>query len=243
MFAGARPADTEAAPTPPSARPPSSKVSPIPPSETASPQVAAMAAKALAQLDRIPVKGRHQRLAITARSSAGPGPTTSRSTRATTAARRATTYRQRDLTDVVMQGKCRVSERLVRRPVHGERLRFERGVDVYRIQIDHVVALGDAWRTGAQQWTPRSASTANDLRNLQATVGGPTNRRRRRTQRRGCRRTARTAAPTWHVRSRSGAPTGCGSCRQNAMRCGAFSRSARPDAVVVAGGAPARRVA
>lgn len=39
-------------------------------------------------------------------------------------------------------------------------------------QIDHVVALSDAWQTGAQQLDDFTRQNfANDPRNLQATVG------------------------------------------------------------------------
>ena len=47
------------------------------------------------------------------------------------------------------------------------------------MQIDHVVALGDAWVTGAQQLTPTERTTlANDPLNLLA-VDGPTNSAKR----------------------------------------------------------------
>lgn len=43
------------------------------------------------------------------------------------------------------------------------------------VQIDHIVALGNAWVTGAQQLTPEQRrALANDPLNLQAT-DGPTN--------------------------------------------------------------------
>ena len=46
------------------------------------------------------------------------------------------------------------------------------------IQIDHVVALGDAWQKGAQQWSPaQRLAFANDPLNLLA-VDGPTNQRK-----------------------------------------------------------------
>ena len=44
-----------------------------------------------------------------------------------------------------------------------------------KVQIDHVVALGDAWQTGAQQWSAdQRQRLANDPLNLIA-VDGPTN--------------------------------------------------------------------
>ena len=70
------------------------------------------------------------------------------------------------------------------------------------VQIDHVVALGDAWVTGAQQLTPTQRTTlANDPLNLLA-VDGPTNMPRATpTPRPGCRRTRPSAAPMWRARS------------------------------------------
>jgi Domain of unknown function (DUF1994). len=47
-----------------------------------------------------------------------------------------------------------------------------------KVQIDHVVALSDAWQKGAQQWsTQRRTAFANDSLNLLA-VDGPTNARK-----------------------------------------------------------------
>ena len=46
------------------------------------------------------------------------------------------------------------------------------------MQIDHVVALGDAWQKGAQQWSPgKRLALANDPLNLLA-VSGPVNQRK-----------------------------------------------------------------
>jgi hypothetical protein len=46
------------------------------------------------------------------------------------------------------------------------------------VQIDHVVALGDAWQMGARQWTlTRRTAFANDPLNLLA-VDGPSNLRK-----------------------------------------------------------------
>ncbi|MFD4467235.1 DUF1524 domain-containing protein [Rhodococcus sp. NPDC058505] len=56
---------------------------------------------------------------------------------------------------------------------------FTRGSDTSSaVQIDHVVALSDAWQKGAQQLdAPTLRNLANDPRNLQA-VDGPTNQRK-----------------------------------------------------------------
>jgi hypothetical protein len=59
-------------------------------------------------------------------------------------------------------------------PYTGRRLAFSKS-RATAVQIDHVVALSDAWQTGAQQWTDtRRLTFANDPLNLQAT-DGPTN--------------------------------------------------------------------
>jgi len=58
----------------------------------------------------------------------------------------------------------------------GEVLPFRRGPTTSsRVQIDHVVALADAWRTGAWAWDDEARTLlANDPANLLA-VDGPTN--------------------------------------------------------------------
>lgn len=58
-------------------------------------------------------------------------------------------------------------------PYSGKRLAFTRGEGTSAtVQIDHVVALDDAWQTGAQQLTPaRREAFANDPLNLLAVDG------------------------------------------------------------------------
>jgi hypothetical protein len=65
-------------------------------------------------------------------------------------------------------------------PYTGRSITFVRGPSTSsKVQIDHVVALGDAWVTGAQQLTPtRRKTLANDPLNLLA-VDGPTNSAKR----------------------------------------------------------------
>jgi len=54
-------------------------------------------------------------------------------------------------------------------------IRFSRSRNASAVQIDHVVALADAWRTGAYAWTDdQRLAFANDPQNLIA-VDGPTN--------------------------------------------------------------------
>ena len=74
----------------------------------------------------------------------------------------------RDLTAIVKSGSCRVlSGRLVS-PYTGRVIDFVRGNRTSTaVQIDHVVSLGDAWRTGAQQLTgAQRMALANDPINL-----------------------------------------------------------------------------
>jgi hypothetical protein len=61
-------------------------------------------------------------------------------------------------------------------PYSGRTIEFRRGQDTSDdVQIDHVVALSDAWQKGAQQWdAERRAAFANDPLNLLA-VDGPLN--------------------------------------------------------------------
>ena len=61
----------------------------------------------------------------------------------------------------------------------GKTISFVRGPGTSNaVQIDHVVALGDAWQKGAQRWTtPQRTAFANDPLNLLA-VDGPTNLRK-----------------------------------------------------------------
>ena len=86
---------------------------------------------------------------------------------------------RRDLTELVLRAGthgCLVLSGWLDDPYTGQSIAFVRGeATSARVQIDHVVALSDAWQKGAQQW---SASTrtrfANDPLNLLA-VDGPTN--------------------------------------------------------------------
>jgi hypothetical protein len=74
----------------------------------------------------------------------------------------------RDLTAVVRDGACTVERGTLRSPYTGQDIAFVRGVGTSNlVQIDHVVALEDAWRTGAQQLTQaQREALANDPLNL-----------------------------------------------------------------------------
>lgn len=79
---------------------------------------------------------------------------------------------RRDLVDVVTDG-CVVFSGVLNDPYTGITTAFQRGQDTSAlVQIDHIVALSDAWQKGAAQWDgARRQDFANDPRNLQATLG------------------------------------------------------------------------
>jgi hypothetical protein len=72
--------------------------------------------------------------------------------------------------------RCRVAAGQFHEPYTGAVVTFARGAESSKaVQIDHVVALGDAWQKGAQQLTPQQRqSLANDPLNLVA-ADGPAN--------------------------------------------------------------------
>jgi hypothetical protein len=83
----------------------------------------------------------------------------------------------RDLRDVRLDpaDPCVVLTGTLDDPYTGEIVPFARGPDSADVQIDHVVALADAWRTGARAWDDeRRREFANDPANLLA-VSGDTN--------------------------------------------------------------------
>lgn len=85
----------------------------------------------------------------------------------------------RDLTAVKFKSsraRCVVLSDTFKDPYTGTLIDFIRGQDTSSdVQIDHVVALSDAWQKGAQQWsTERRREFANDPLNLLAS-DGPTN--------------------------------------------------------------------
>jgi hypothetical protein len=84
----------------------------------------------------------------------------------------------RDLTDVTFEAgthDCVVLTGTLSDPYSGGTIAFARGPRSADVQIDHVVALSDAWQKGAQRWdADRRRQFANDPANLLA-VDGPTN--------------------------------------------------------------------
>lgn len=85
---------------------------------------------------------------------------------------------RRDLRDVVFakDSRCKVASGTFHEPYSGRVTVFRRGADSSKaVQIDHVVALGDAWQKGAQQLTlEQRQNLANDPINLIA-ADGPAN--------------------------------------------------------------------
>ena len=82
----------------------------------------------------------------------------------------------RDLTAEVVEDNCRVLSGTLADPYTGQVIAFLRGQDTSsEVQIDHVVALLNAWETGAQQLSyDTRVQFANDPLNLLA-VDGRTN--------------------------------------------------------------------
>lgn len=82
----------------------------------------------------------------------------------------------RDMVNVVRDEKCHVVGGDLNDPYTGHLIHFVRGETTSgAVQIDHVVALSDAWQTGAQQLPyQRRVALANDPLNLLA-VDGPAN--------------------------------------------------------------------
>ena len=83
---------------------------------------------------------------------------------------------RRDLSNIRFRGRCIVETGVLNDPYTGRVISFRRGVRTsLAVQIDHVVALSDAWQKGAQQLSQfQRDSLANDPLNLLA-VDGPTN--------------------------------------------------------------------
>lgn len=76
----------------------------------------------------------------------------------------------RDLTAIAKSGSCKVMSGELLSPFTAAAIAFVRGNDTSAfVQIDHVVALSNAWQTGAQQLTQaQRVSLANDPINLLA---------------------------------------------------------------------------
>jgi len=80
---------------------------------------------------------------------------------------------KRDLSSPVFEGSCKILSGTLLDPYSGEVINFLRGVSTSSlVQIDHVVALSNAWQTGAFKLTAeKRAALANDPLNLLAVKG------------------------------------------------------------------------
>lgn len=85
---------------------------------------------------------------------------------------------KRDLTKITWRSgeSCIVATGFLKDPYTAKTINFTRGVSTsLKVQIDHVVAVSDAWQKGAQQWSAsKRVQFYNDPLNLLA-VDGPTN--------------------------------------------------------------------
>ena len=87
---------------------------------------------------------------------------------------------RRDLANTVLgDDNCKVQAGALSDPYTGQRIAFKRGANSSgAVQIDHVVALSNAWQTGAQQLSSKQRiSLANDPLELLA-VDGPANQQK-----------------------------------------------------------------
>jgi hypothetical protein len=83
----------------------------------------------------------------------------------------------RDLTDITMANECTIASGILQDPYTGETIHFS-SADSSAVQIDHIVALSDAWQKGAQQLTKEQRQQlANDPLELLA-VDGPANQQK-----------------------------------------------------------------
>lgn len=125
---------------------------------------------ALETLEKLPVKGRAPKTGYS-RAQFGDG----------WASVSGCTTRQiilhRDLTDITMANECTIASGVLQDPYTGETIHFT-NADSSAVQIDHVVALSDAWQKGAQQLTKEQRQQlANDPLELLA-VDGPANQQK-----------------------------------------------------------------
>jgi hypothetical protein len=79
---------------------------------------------------------------------------------------------RRDLSHKDLAGTCEVLSGQLDDPYTARPITFVRG-GASEVDIDHVVALGDAWQKGAQQWSPaKRIALANDPLNLLSVDAG-----------------------------------------------------------------------
>lgn len=79
---------------------------------------------------------------------------------------------KRDLKNTTENQKCQILTGVLDDPYTGAQINFSRKDNASGIQIDHVVALSDAWQKGAQQISAeKRVELANDSLNLLAVEG------------------------------------------------------------------------
>ena len=161
--AGEAAADSPAGDPGPSAADPGSAGAPVPAPAPAAERTAAET------LDALPVKGRAPKTGYDRRTGFGSG--WQDPDRNGCDARNDTL--QRDLADARLDGPCTVLSGVLLDPYTGARIDFVRGERTSQaVQIDHVVALSDAWQKGAQALTREQRVVfANDPLNLLAVDG------------------------------------------------------------------------
>lgn len=83
---------------------------------------------------------------------------------------------RRDFEKITRDDWCIIYTGVIDDPYTGETINFTRGRGTsLAVQIDHIVALSNAWKTGAKKWSEeKRIAFANDPLNLVA-VDGPTN--------------------------------------------------------------------
>ncbi|BCW78183.1 hypothetical protein NicSoilC5_02020 [Arthrobacter sp. NicSoilC5] len=146
----------------------------IPGRPTVAPEAAGDSARALVQLETIPVKGRAPKTGYT-RDQFGPAWADVDHNGCDTR----NDILARDLIDKTFKAgtnNCVVASGTLADKYTGTTIHFVRGQDASsKVQIDHVVPLSDAWQKGAQQLSSeRREELANDPLNLMA-ADGPTN--------------------------------------------------------------------
>lgn len=144
----------------------------ISPPKTPTTTITAMTGDAAEALNKIEVKGRAAKTGY-ARTQFGDGWTSQQGCDMRNSILR------RDLTNVVTDSKCRIISGQLNDPYTGHVIPFTRGEATSDdVQIDHVVALSNAWQTGAQGLTiEQRILFANDPLELLA-VDGPTNQQK-----------------------------------------------------------------
>ncbi len=112
---------------------------------------------------------------------------------------------RRDLVDITSRDRtrdCVVQAGTLRDLYTGNIIAFTRGTKTSdAVQIDHVVALSDAWQKALSSSTRRRGPTSRTIPAIcRRWTDPPISARAMPTRRRGCPRWRRTAAPTWHGR-------------------------------------------